>query len=325
MIIKQGNGSTVELTDHNTIIKTAHDHEQYTKLRNAVRFHKALGPKGVAPQLLVDYDTSIELEYVEDNTDRSDQGCFEDNLRRNAIRLLLNLKKHNVYHTDLTEYNYIPQEYRLCPVDWSEARFGWENAPNKRIGMDADWLYPSLLAHITDHNRIVRKWLAIREHIKPLRGYGTVLDLGCLYGDITAMAASEGFRVLGADNGMFDKDWKGIALELWPEVVFVERNLAEVEYHNDFDVVLMLSSWSHFIEQHSYADGLEVLDSILEGSKTLFFENHLFGDGPGHKNIQTEEDHLALFKGLNATAIPITTIPVGGRNFSRTVYKCERI
>lgn len=317
--LKDSNGSTVVLTDSSTVIKTAHDHEQYAKLRNAVRFHRLLGPLGIAPQLLADNDSNIELEYIQDSTDKSNQAHFEDNLRRNAIKLLLNLKKYNVYHTDLTEYNYIPQEYRLCPIDWSEARFGWENAPNKRQGMDADWLYPSLLHHITDHNRIVRKWIAVREHIKHLRGYGRVLDLGCLYGDISAMASTEGFDVIAIDNGAFDTEWDKVAFSYFKHgPSFIKCDMFEWDDYK-YDVVCCLSSWSHFVKQNSYDVGVSLLDNILQECGVLFFENHLKGDGPGV--IESERDHIELFKKLGATATPITTISVGGRPFSRTVYK----
>jgi SAM-dependent methyltransferase len=325
MILKDGNGSTVELTERNTIIKTAHDHEQYTKLRNAVRFHKALGPVGLAPILLGDNGKSIELEYIEENISRADPVDFQDTVRRNAICLLLNLQQHYVIHTDLTEYNYILQQYRICPVDWSEARFAWEDVPNKRMGMDADWLYPSLLKHIPDSNRIVRKWIAIRQHIKDLRGYGTVLDLGCLYGDITAMAASEGFRVVGVDNGMFDKEWQAIAHDIWPisNMAFYEWDIGNMVGY-DRDIVLMLSSWSHYIQQYSLEDGINLLARVLNECGILFFENHLYGDGPGHERFKSEEDHLQLFNELGATAVPITTLEVGGRPFSRTVYKVTK-
>jgi SAM-dependent methyltransferase len=324
MLLKDSGGVTVELTNQNTILKTAHDHDQYTKLRNAVRFHKLLGPLGIAPQLLVDNDSSIELEYVEDNADRSDDAKFQDNFRRNAIRLLLKLKQLNVFHTDLTEYNYVVQESRVCPYDWSEARFGWETAPNKRAGMDADWLYPSLLHHMGDHNRIVRKWLAISQHIKPMRGWGRVLDLGCLYGDISAMATSEGFKVTGVDNNAFDEKAIEHAQAMWnPHVQFITEDMYNYGYYK-YDIVLMLSSWSHFVANNNFEMGVELLWDILSNCGVLFFENHVFGDGPGNENLKTEEDHLNLFKTFNATAVPITTIPVGGRPFSRTVYKVSK-
>lgn len=315
-------------TDRNTILKKAHTEYGKQSLQNSLRFYRALEGTGVTPLLYDAGDDFIEIEYILPDripSDPDELGRYQDKVRYYSAKHLLILRKYGIIHSDLTAYNYTLWHGKPRIYDWESAKFVWEETPQKREGMDADHLYPSLLAQIPDTNRVLRRWLAISERIKHLRGYGVLWDLGTLYGDFVGFALSEGFISAGFDNGMFDQKCIEIAKLRWQEFggIFWKQNILDIPSYN-VDVILLLSTWSHMLHHHPMTICEDFLENVINSAGRVYFECQLYGDGPGPEMFKTDTDILRYLKRYTTKVTPIVTIDVAGRPFKRTVWEIEK-
>lgn len=296
------------------IIKRAITVKGQQELKNAVRFYRALADTTYVPALIDYSDDALVIEQV-----RATPVTDENVVRKNCIHLLAQLLKYNIIHSDLTGYNYVIQDNVPKVFDWGEARFAWEQ-PLKRAGMDADWFYPSL--NLPETTRIMARWRAIRDFLVPYRGFGTLVDLGTLYGDFVALAHTEGLRSVGYDGGYFDRACIDVASQQWQQYgcEFHELDLTDYDFGDNPDVILLFSTWTYLANRDGADTAEQFLEQCIQNCEILFFENHSTGDGFAPDWMT--EDYLESTLKRMATGVEfLARIPVAGRNASRIVWK----
>jgi hypothetical protein len=145
-----------------------------------------------------------------------------EKFRRNMIQLLWTLRKHGIRHGDLTSANILLQDDWPWAIDFAEAHFIGEKAPQKSPMTDTHLVLRTLKdwpddTGVADTPRVARRWGAVMRHAAgahnlalPLRGK-KLLDLGCFQGDFVALAACEGMAAYGVDAGGFRTGGNSIA------------------------------------------------------------------------------------------------------------------
>jgi SAM-dependent methyltransferase len=185
-----------------------------------------------------------------------------------------------------------------------------------------------------DTPRVARRWRAVLWALGaagnctlPLKDK-SFLDLGCFQGDFCALAAAEGMHAFGVDQGGFRTGENSIeiARQLWDgfpfgELTLTQHNITEWPSYVA-DVVMMFSTWSYIVKDHGLARAEEVLAKVIAEAGVLFFENQLYGDGPGPEFLKIDEDIRTTLHRLGGSTVKaLATFPVTGRPGSRTVWE----
>ncbi len=268
--------------------------------------------------------------------------------RQNCVRMLASIRSRGLRHGDLRGNNIITRgahkgERGNDPyaIDWQEAHYLGDVPPQKSPFSDSMFLMQHIIGTVgptgvADVPRVARRWGAILGVMGaatnlelPLKGK-LFLDLGCFQGDFCALAASEGMHAHGIDQGGFRTGENSIEIanRLWGEfpfgaVTFSQRNILDWDGFAAH-VVVMFSTWSYIVKDFGHHRAVNLLATIIQQAGTFFFENQLFGDGPGPEFLRTDEDIQIMLLGAGARTVKaIGTFPVTGRPASRTVWMVQ--
>lgn len=270
--------------------------------------------------LLKDYGISpLPLSYKDEScvTFVENQPITDEELvYRSAVHLLKTLEKENVIHGDMTQPNIIINDNKVIVVDWGEAVFNKNKS--KREGTDADYLWPTIAKLSPDTTRRIRRWVAVREHMRNYFNWGTFEDIGTYEGDFCAFASTEGMKATG-----IDRVWKRERIRhLWGGTMPFDYIQTDIIDHTmkQVEVRVMFSMWPYIVEEYGLSVAENVLSEAIETSSALFFETQYFGDGPGPSFLINDTDANAYLSRFGK-AEKITTIPVYGRPHSRTIWK----
>jgi len=274
-----------------TFIKTRRPQD----VKNEVRFLQALSDTPFVPRIISYAGHYVELEHIESETVTD-----EDKFIRGCASALSVMRSRSIRHGDLTEYNVLVRDNVPVLVDFAESRFEGEPGDDKRQEGDAYHLWRTALHYTTDGRRVLRRWLAMRDHIVGK----TMLDIGPAHGLFIDLANAEGYEAMGID--------------IQPEVSHPHIKTADIwgQSHIKADNILMLAVWPYLVQQGGFSNAARLLTQIEY--KELFFEAQLVGDGPGtFACAEAVEDFLALFGDVT----PLVTIEIPDRHISRTTYK----
>ncbi len=322
MIVLKANGdvSTARNLDNNTIIKYAINEKGLILLANEARWLHHLNGSGVTPRLLMDEPGRIVMQDLGESQEVENLYNF----RRNAIFLLNTLRYFGVKHGDLTAPNIIIKNDHPMAIDWGEAVELGGSLPSKRPEPDATHLWAVVAAN-KDTTRMAGRWLAIREAygVDRLEG-STMLDLGCHGGAFVAAAAVEGVESMGVDNDLEALEGAMATWNFLGRMRFNHYNIMDFipRTKQRFDFGLMLSVFPYLIKAYGENESLELLAAIKAKCKVLFFESQLAGDGPGPEFFGIRSDVAQMLSYLPGVykVEEIVTIPVAGRDASRTVF-----
>lgn len=310
--------------------------ENIQGLRNEARFLGVMQGSGFTPKP-IDFSV-VGGTAILTQEDLGDPQPMQDGekFRHNCTRLLWTLRQRNVRHGDLTGANIIIREDWPWVIDWQEAHHIGEPAPQKQPHPDS-WLLWRTVKGTADPEghydvpRIARRWMSVLHSLGAMDDLGlpfkgkTLMDLGCFQGDFCAMAACEGMKAIGIDQGGFrtNENSISIAQERWAfmdELRFYQMNITEVGKF-DAEVVLLFSTWSYIVQDFNRRTAENLLGKIISECGVLFFENQLWGDGPGPNFFINDGDIQQLLESYGRPVEKLETIPVGGRPASRTVWR----
>lgn len=319
----QRDGMDVILTKESTVIKRAHTEENIKALRNHWQFLKALEGTGFAPKPIRLEGNELESEYIEKYIN-PDQTLFHEEYRHNCVRLIFELRNRGIRHGDLVHLNYVIRDTTPVVFDWDQSNFVFQNRPQNRPIMDSAHFYRQLYYQTGDINRVMRRWLSVREQIDEYRGWGKIVDLGTCFGDFAAIAQSELFLATGVDNCQMHSDCLDLAESRWGKYgcKFINSHIADMDC-SEYDIALLFSTWTYIINDRGQEAALRVLKGIMEQVDVLFFETQLHGDSHGVEFLKDDAD---THKMLSNYGIPelLVTIPVTGTNNMRTVWKVTK-
>lgn len=293
-------------------------------IENERRFLKQLSGTGFAPEIIND----TVQEFIKEKHYISDESDFY----RSCVWLLLTLRRNKIRHGDLTRKNIVVRNNKPVAIDFMQSKFYDESGPDKRPEGDAYHLWNAALTLVNeyrtdgDSTRRMRRWLAMRDHIK---GRG-VLDLGCAQGDFCAFAyADKGVWAHGVD---WNEDEVLMAESLWAEPnnpngpTFEHRDLIDIDLKFEAENVFLLSVFGHIVSQlpHGRKQADALMYNIFHSKivDRLFFETHLDGDGPGgFENDREVFDYLNKYGAVTWLA----QIPVYGQDRkSRSLWMVEK-
>ncbi len=310
-------------------------------LMNEARMLAQLAGAHIAPELYGQGDDWIEQEDLGISEAPQDMEL----LRRRMVWMVATMRQYNVRHGDLTGPNVILRGDKPQSIDWQEGHILGETPPQKSPATDSDFLCRYLIGTAGpdgnfDTPRVARRWLAVLGSLGgtllakrpvsnlPLKGK-TFMDLGCFWGDFVALAATEGMRAYGLDPGGFrsGEDAIEIGTKLWEDFPFGRITLLKGDAlaHGlpfDYDVVMMFSTWSYIVQQVGRQEAEALLGRIMRECGVLFFENQLYGDGPGPDFLKTDDD-VADMLGQYGNVKHLIKIPVTGRPASRSVFRVD--
>jgi predicted Ser/Thr protein kinase len=317
--------------------------ENLRGLRNEAEMLNILSGLEVAPRLISNGDNYVLQEDLGDGQPVTDPELF----RRNCVKMLACLRDVGVRHGDLTgpqaggESNIIAVDNWPWVVDWQEAHLLTDPAPQKSPYSDswllmrtlADW--PTATGETLDTPRVARRWQAV------LRALGahtdltlplldkTFIDLGTYQGDFPALAAAEGMDATGIDLGGFRSGADSIKQgeELWRLFPFGRMLLARADIMDGparlrSDVGMMFSTFPYLVQSHG-DQAYDCLGEWMARCGVFFFETQLAGDGPGlavHPDLDAVGEMLVTLA-PDRHVRAIATIPVAGREASRTVFE----
>ncbi|KKN20376.1 hypothetical protein LCGC14_0936250 [marine sediment metagenome] len=351
MIERIGGHEGLDVTRENgVIVKRGHNLENKHKtqfidniaaLQNEERMLKVMTGSGFTPEVVTDTVVADGIATLV----QTDIGVTEpmqdgEAFRRNCIHLLHEIRARGVRHGDLTGVNIVIRNNWPWAVDWQEGHMITEEAPQKQPYSDAYLLWRTVSGTLGlngqfDTPRVARRWLAVLGSLGgcrwtaetrklPLAGL-RLFDLGCFQGDFVAAAHVEGMEAVGVDSGGFRPGENSIAAarELWPWIPperFIRGNIMDVEKFN-CDAVLLFSTWSYIVQDFKRRTAENLLGKILSECGVLFFENQLWGDGPGPNFFINEDDIQQLLESYGRPVEKLISIPVWGRPNSRTVWR----
>ena len=310
-----------------------------TAIHNEAFMLDVMTGSGVAPSL-IDIDC--------DSITQEDMGVTEaphdaEAWRQNLVRMLATIRSRGLRHGDLKGDNIITCNDVPCAVDWQEAHYLGDVAPQRSPFTDS-YLLMQHIEGTPDTNgrldvpRVARRWRAVLGSLGaitnlglPLRGK-TFLDIGCFQGDFVALAATEGMEAYGVDLGGFrpGEDSIEIGRSMWRGFPFgsvdlYKGSVNDVLYHAD--VVMMFSTWPYILNTYGYEFSVKLLNRIVEQAGVLFFETQYAGDGPGPEFLKNDEDVRELFGTMTSVKtiqrlanFPVTFNP----SQSRTVWRIEQ-
>ena len=309
--------------DGNTVVKQASDDENHRGLVQASRFLHKLADTPFVPKLLGLTSTRLVMEYIEE-TPITDT----EQARRYATQALLTFRKRGIIHGDATSVNVVWRNNIPVFVDFDQSNFAISEArPQKRPKPDIEHLMPVLIEKVGDPSRVVRRYQALRDHMAYYHEWGTFADLGCHALDMGALAAVDGMTVTGVDNCQIHSDSLDQAWNLWGHYfspMLWKQSI--VNYVNEAmkhtNVAALFSTWPYIYADYGPSTALNILKKLIDKTDILFVEIQLFGDGPGPRFLKTEDDTYNLLRDAGGNRIEkVVTIPVGGRDAERTIWK----
>jgi hypothetical protein len=341
MRVYRGNGVITKRAEHRELPAPYTVEGNIASLLNEARFLQVMAGSGWTPEIL-----KVGADYIV-QTDVGETQLVQDveMFRRNCIRMLYEVRKRRVRHGDLTSSNIIVRGEVPWLVDWQEAHFIGEPAPQKQPTSDSALLFRGLSqwkgtnpAGEYDISRTSRRWRAVLGALGantdlelPLKGK-TLLDLGSFQGDFCALAATEGMTATGVDRGGFRSGEDSVEIgrglwglmERWPEIQLFHLDITKCPSFK-FDVVLLFSTWPYIVQEYGRTAAEELLGRIVSQCGVLFFECQLYGDGPGPEFLGSDDDIEALL-GRFGEVEKLVTIPVWGRSASRSVWgvRCRK-
>lgn len=325
-------------------------------LQNEAKFLRVMSGSGFTPEVLKDVEVEGDDGCVHPvgvrcpcvatltQSDLGDSEPMKDGelFRRNCVKVLYEIRQRNVRHGDLNGPNILIRDDWPWVVDWQEAHFIGEPAPQKQPYSDSFLLWRTVAGTAgetgSDLPRVARRWLAVLGALGGIRwAVGTkklplaglrLLDLGCFQGDFVAAGAAEGMEAVGVDSGGFRSGEDSIAQarELWPWIPptsFVSGDIMGIDKFN-CDVVLMFSTWSYIVRDYGKQAAEDLIHRIVGDCGVLFFENQLKGDGPGPEFLADDDATGHYLCGFASQVKPLITIPVSGRPASRTVWEVRK-
>lgn len=321
--------------DGERIVKVAKDPANALGLRREAEFLELFAGTPWVPKLL----EAGGSEIVEENVGPTlrDGAAIEDGevFRRNCANLLAALRSRRVRNGDLTAPNIAvrPGDFP-CAVDWQQSHRFDEPFPDRQTS-DSFLLLRELTLHparrhsVPDTPRVARRWIAVLGDLGGLAGTEnlagkTLLDLGCFLGDFCGLAAAEGMAATGVDRGGFDPAFDSIvaARKLWPDAVFWQGDIVDFEARGH-DAVLLFSTWPYVLRDHGRTVADALVRQLVAENGRLYFETQLAGDGPGPAFFVDDGDVLGYLSQFGVPQ-PLATIPVTGRDASRTVWRVVR-
>jgi len=293
--------------EYGMIIKLAKNDSGKAEIAREAKILQAL-PEGIGPAVLRSESDRLVLEDLGNGDPVKDEYTF----LRNAIHALNGMRGVGVRHGDLTAANIIVHNDKPRIIDWSESRFVAEKRKDKRPEPDAYHYWTAIAALSPDTSRIVRRWLAIREHLSP---GSALVNLGCFTGEMDAMAAAEGCITLGIDKVQHVID---LAKEMWGQYgcQFRIGDLDAIPVPIDVDNVLLLSVFPYIQNPGG------MMKKLVKSGATLFFETQLAGDGPGPDIFRTDADVKQYLSKFYGRVESLVTLAIAGRNAKRTTWKC---
>lgn len=335
MRVLRGPDGITKLAEHRDLAAPYTVEGNIASLLNEAKFLRVMSGSGWTPEIL-----EVGDDYIV-QTDVGETQLVQDveMLRRNCIRMLYAIRQRRVRHGDITSANIIVRGDVPKAIDWQEAHFIGESAPQKQPWTDSELLFRSLSEWTGtdtpgeyDISRTSRRWRAVLGALGadtdlglPLKGK-TLLDLGCFQGDFCAAAATEGMRATGVDRGGFRSGEDSVAIgqglwglnSPWPEIQLVHMDITEIEAF-DYDVVLLFSTWSYIAQEYGRKAAEALLERIMSQCGVLFFENQVHGDGPGPDFLRSDDD-IAELLSRYGDVTKLVTIPVWGRPAERSVW-----
>ena len=324
MLLKDREGMKIHRQD-DMIFKESSDKENALGLENAYRFLVSLKdtpfvPKKVSLVKNPGWGYQLHMEYIEETpvTDK-------ELARRYSTRLLLELRKRNIVHGDLTHPNILFRNNIPVVLDWDQSNFAVsEVRPQKRPKPDIVHLMPVLIDKVGDPSRVIQRWQMIRRHLEYYCGWGTFVDLGCCWLDMGALAAADGMKVTGVDNQTIHTDCLEVAGNLWNHY-FSPKLISSslVDYSKTMprsNVGVLFSTWPYLVRDYSLDIAIEVLCRIISKTDMLFFESQKFLDGPGPEIFKTDEDIKVFLSNFGEVEF-IGDIAIPDRNTARSVWK----
>lgn len=340
-------GMEVFRSSGHRIVKSAQDSANIKAIKNEARMLKVMEDSPFVPSLTY---TGANFTHQEDMG--IDEGFRDGELfRRNCIRLLADLRKHEVRHGDCTSANLIIRNDIPYLIDWQESHLLSEPAPQKQPWTDSFMIWRTVAEMRStetgenDTPRVARRWLAVLQDQNavqhnddnplPLKGK-TLTDLGCFQGDFVAAATIEGMEAFGLDRGGFrtNEDSIKIGQELWRGLIAPQHRLCHADIAKpsvgfiDFckDIVLLFSTWPYVLDEYGAEVAIDLLRRIIDAQKplggVLYFESQYYGDGPGPEMFKCDDDVEEFFDvEVGAKATRLVTIPVTGRDAQRTVWR----
>lgn len=287
-------------------------------LRNEARILEHLTETRIAPAVYeleeTESSTLLLTEYLGESQPVTDEVAF----RRNCARLLITLRQAGVVHGDLTRYNIVVRDNFPIAVDFAQSRLVHEAGPDKRPEGDAFHLWEAARQLSPDTGRHIRKWQAIR----PFVAEGSLIDLGCWEGDYTLFALSENpnRQIVGVEGNLHNYE---MAECLWGRGLIsyqYTRLVGKYRLSRQWDTAFLMSVWSYLVQDYGRPAAEEFLAHVIQHTGQLFFENQLYGDGPGPVFFAKDDGIYHLLKQYGRVE-KLVTIPVHGRPFSRTVWR----
>lgn len=316
VMLKERDEMQVYMTSRGTVIKRALNSAGLAGIRQSWRFLNAMKDTVYVPNPISLVDNELEMEFVPDEAI-----VDPEQLRRSTIKMLHVFRQRGIVHGDLTSPNLRVRGNSPVAVDWEDAIFALtDNVPSKRPKPDLTHVFPVIVHRTGDSSRILRRWLAIREHINYFFGWGTFIDIGTNLGDFCALAALDGMSSIGVDieDARIEK-----ARQMWSliETCTFHRNTGIDYRFSPVEVAALLSTWAYMVRDYGFAFARTVLEYCISKAQCFLFETQLYGDGPGPEFLKTDDDVVSLLKGAGAMIVkPIITLPVAGREAHRTVF-----
>lgn len=261
--------------------------------------------------------------------------------RQNCVRMLATIRQRNLRHGDLKGANIITRADRPWAVDWQEAHYLGDVAPQVKPYSDSHLL----MQHVEgtpdvdgrrDIPRVARRWRAvlgslgaITDLMLPLAGK-TFVDLGCFQGDFVALAASEGMRAYGFDAGGFRPGENSIekGRHIWRHLSFGTCELLQEDIMKmpdlQADVVIMFSTWAYIVRDYGRPAAVRLLGKIVQEADVFFFETQLAGDGPGPEWLEEDDQIPIMFAAIGGKCEAIGRFQVTNRPAFRTVWRVEK-
>ncbi len=305
-------------------------------LHNAADKLRLLDGSGFTPALLRSTDRMMLQEDLGDS-ESTDGWTPTDwqNFRRALVACLLTMRQHNLRHGDLNGNNIIIRKKLPYIIDWQEAHFINDPPPQTAPLHDAYFLCTDIIRwvgdpEVSDPYRVCRRWNAILGDLMetsdctaPMRGK-TLLDVGCFQGDFSAMAAAEGFKVMGIDTGGFrqGEDSITIARNLWGGVDNLRFHRGNIDTWGDFtyDVILFMDVFPYLVRDFGGGAAIVMLRLMVEQAGRVYFEVQQWGDKSGIEWLVSDEDVRGMVPDAEWTKI--ATFPEDG--FDRTLWRIEK-
>jgi hypothetical protein len=292
---------------------TAESDQERQFLMNAFEKLSNFSQSGYAPEPMNyrDQEGQLLMEDLGETEPVTDEVVF----RRRIADLIAALDRHHIIHGDATRLNLIVKDNKPYLIDFQQAFYDHQNLEPKRPEGDAYWLWHAAEELSPDTSRHIRKWRALRTEVNE----GSILDLGCDEGDYLLFAQVENNnRIL---HGVERRKVKPCSESLIGAIAY-----GDIMHHENFryDNVFFFSVFGHLQDEFDWEPVDDLMRAIIMDCGTLWFETHLFGDGPGQIQFETDEDVFSYLQNFTNNISRVVTIPVHGRETTRTIWKVRK-